>query len=70
LDLRTGAGVFVGGILAAIGGIWGLAKLSGSIRALRPINPDISLSIGLGVYLVVVGAILAVLGFIGLIVRK
>jgi hypothetical protein len=69
LKMPMGIAVFVGGILAAIGGIWGLAKLSGAIMSLRLVSPEISLSIGSGVYFEIAGAMLAVAGFVGLMLR-
>jgi hypothetical protein len=70
LKVPTGAGIFAGGILAAIGGIWGLVELSKGFTSLVLVNPNISLSVGYGIYMGIAGAVLAIIGLLGLILKE
>lgn len=55
----------IGGILALVGGIWGLADV-GKAAIVAIGVPNMSVSVGQGIYIAIVGAILALIGSLGL----
>lgn len=55
----------VGGILALVGGIWGLLDI-GNAAIVAIAVPNMSVSIGDGIYASIIGAILALIGSLGL----
>ncbi len=55
----------IGGILALVGGIWGLVDV-GKAAVVAIGVPNMSVSIGDGIYVSIIGAILALIGSLGL----
>jgi len=55
----------IGGILALVGGIWGFAKVTEAIGA-TGIPAGVSVSVGYGIYLGIVGGVLALVSSLGL----